>query len=82
MKLLNDKVIRFFSKLVNLQRFEILAWCEPVKFEMNINNLCAPLGIENSNKNGCEVVDFKDCCNKKELKNGGENKADDVLKCG
>ena len=80
MKIFNEKVIKFFSKFVNLQRVEIFTWCDPAEFEKNINNSC---GLSESKvlnyKNGDGVVKFKNCCrNRKNFNIDGM----EVLRCG
>ena len=64
MKLFNEKFIMFMSKFVNLQRMEIVTWCDPDKFENNINNMCK-LSIVEAPINDEGISIFKDCCDKK-----------------
>lgn len=48
MKLLNEKVLRILSKMVNLERVEILTWDDVDRFEKNINDLCHINGSRDS----------------------------------
>lgn len=78
MKFFNEKMVRFFSKFVNLERAEIVTWCNPTNFEKKIDNLCyIP---DSSVVNSTEIVvnnNFEICCNK----NMRENETIKALRC-
>ena len=70
MKLLNRGIIKFFSKLVNLERSEILTWSDPKKLERKINNLCEIPKTDIKSMETNNKQQYKNCCKTKISSNG------------
>ncbi len=67
MKIYKKKFVKLFSKLVNLQRPEILIWCDPANFEKNMDSMCAMPDF-NEERTYDTNAEQTDCCSRQSVK--------------